>query len=138
MSATKRDCDASALRTFYESDLWKRMCKSIEERAGGLDELILARTGRHIPGEIVHHIYPASAYPSMRLLPKNLILVSKETHERIHAIYRQGLGAMHEVSKKLFRITLQASDDSVEWYYKALDAEAAQKGRRKHSAYLKI
>lgn len=111
------------------------MCKSIEERADGCDELIRASTGRIVPGEIVHHIYPADEYPAMRLLPTNLIFVSRETHERIHAIYQQGRDAMHEITKKLFRINLQASDESVDWYYKALDAANPRKSKR--SAYLK-
>lgn len=129
MTTTVRGCDADELRAFYDSPLWRRMCASIRARAGGLDELERAR-GRSVPGGVVHHIYPADDYPAMRLLPENLILVSEENHERIHAIYRQGEDARHALTKQLFRIVLSAPTEPTSWYDDAI-RKAERKGRRR-------
>lgn len=129
MATMQRGCDADELRAFYGSPLWRRMYASIRARAGGLDELEHAR-GRSVPGGIVHHIYPADEYPAMRLLPENLILVSAENHERIHAIYRQGKDARHALTKQLFRIVLAAPKEPVAWYGEAI-RKAERKGRRR-------
>ena len=129
MATTVRGCDADELRAFYDSPLWRRMCASIRVRAGGFDELEHAQ-GRSVPGRVIHHIYPADEYPAMRLLPKNLILVSEENHERIHAIYRQGKDARHALTKQLFRIVLSAPTEPTSWYDDAI-RKAERKGRRR-------
>lgn len=129
MTTTVRGCDANELRSFYDSPLWRRMCASIRARAGDFDELEHAR-GRNVSGCVVHHIYPADEYPAMRLLPENLILVSAENHERIHAIYRQGRDARHAMTKQLFHIVLAAPSEPTSWYDEAI-RKAERKGRRR-------
>ena len=120
------------VRAFYDSAMWRKLRESIKARANGCDEYVLYTTGRIVPGYLVHHIYPADEYPAMRLLPNNLIYVSKDTHDWIHSVYRQGLDAKHELIKKLFRIVAKTDDDAVDWYYKSLDDSMPQRARRKN------
>lgn len=117
------------VRAFYDSAMWRKLRDSIKARANGCDEWILASTGRIVPGDLVHHIYPSDEYPSMRLLPDNLIYVSKQTHEWIHSVYRQGKDAKHELTRRLFRAVMKTGDEPVDWYYHALDDSTPQRRR---------
>lgn len=74
--------------TFYNSIQWSRTRDYIKQKACGLDEYVLATTGTAEAGEMVHHIIPLDERPDLRLEPTNLILVSRETHEWIHRVYR--------------------------------------------------
>lgn len=135
METTRREYEREGrrkdVRAFYDSPMWRKLRDSIKARANGYDEWERAVNGRIVPGEIVHHIYPADEYPAMRLLPGNLIFVSKMTHERIHAVYRQGREAKHKLTRELFRIVMQTDKGPVDWYYKAL-AESEPKAGRKN------
>ena len=115
---------------FYSSLSWRKLRAAVKARANGCDEYVFATTDRIVPGYLVHHIYPADEYPAMRLLPNNLIYVSKDTHDWIHSVYRQGLDAKHELIKKLFRIVAKTDDDAVNWYYKSLDDSMPQRSHR--------
>lgn len=134
MNTTRREYENEGrrkdVRAFYDSQMWRKLRESIKARANGCDEYVFATTDRIVPGYLVHHIYPADEYPAMRLLPNNLIYVSKDTHEWIHSVYRQGLDAKHELIKKLFRIVAKTDDDAVDWYYKLLDDSMPQRARR--------
>lgn len=134
MNMTRREYENEGrrkdVRAFYDSQMWRKLRESIKARANGCDEYVFATTDRIVPGYLVHHIYPADEYPAMRLLPNNLIYVSKDTHEWIHSVYRQGLDAKHELIKKLFRIVAKTDDDAVDWYYKLLDDSMPQRARR--------
>lgn len=134
MNTTRREYENEGrrkdVRAFYDSQMWRKLRESIKARANGCDEYVFATTDRIVPGYLVHHIYPADEYPAMRLLPNNLIYVSKDTHEWIHSVYRQGLDAKHELIKKLFRIVAKTDDDPVEWYYRSLDDSTPQRSHR--------
>lgn len=134
MNTTRREYENEGrrkdVRAFYDSQMWRKLRESIKARANGCDEYVFATTDRIVPGYLVHHIYPADEYPAMRLLPNNLIYVSKDTHEWIHSVYRQGVDAKHELTKKLFRIVAKTDDDSVEWYYRSLDDSTPQRSHR--------
>lgn len=134
MNTTRREYENEGrrkdVRAFYDSQMWRKLRESIKARANGCDEYVFATTDRIVPGYLVHHIYPADEYPAMRLLPNNLIYVSKDTHDWIHSVYRQGLDAKHELIKKLFRIVAKTDDDAVNWYYKSLDDSMPQRARR--------
>lgn len=136
MNTTRREYENEGrrkdVRAFYDSQMWRKLRESIKARANGCDEYVFATTDRIVPGYLVHHIYPADEYPAMRLLPNNLIYVSKDTHDWIHSVYRQGLDAKHELIKKLFRIVAKTDDDAVDWYYKSLDDSMPQRARRKN------
>lgn len=136
MNTTRREYENEGrrkdVRAFYDSQMWRKLRESIKARANGCDEYVFATTDRIVPGYLVHHIYPADEYPAMRLLPNNLIYVSKDTHDWIHSVYRQGLDAKHELIKKLFRIVAKTDDDAVNWYYKSLDDSMPQRARRKN------
>lgn len=134
MNTTRREYENEArrkdVRAFYDSQMWRKLRESIKARANGCDEYVFATTDRIVPGYLVHHIYPADEYPAMRLLPNNLIYVSKDTHDWIHSVYRQGLDAKHELIKKLFRIVAKTDNDAVNWYYKSLDDSMPQRSHR--------
>lgn len=134
MNTTRREYENEGrrkdVRAFYDSQMWRKLRESIKARANGCDEYVFATTDRIVPGYLVHHIYPADEYPAMRLLPNNLIYVSKDTHDWIHSVYRQGLDAKHELIKKLFRIVAKTDDDAVNWYYKSLDDSTPQRSHR--------
>ena len=134
MNTTRREYENEGrrkdVRAFYDSQMWRKLRESIKARANGCDEYVFATTDRIVPGYLVHHIYPADEYPAMRLLPNNLIYVSKDTHDWIHSVYRQGLDAKHELIKKLFRIVAKTDDDPVEWYYRSLDDSTPQRSHR--------
>ena len=136
MNTTRREYENEGrrkdVRAFYDSQMWRKLRESIKARANGCDEYVFATTDRIVPGYLVHHIYPADECPAMRLLPNNLIYVSKDTHDWIHSVYRQGLDAKHELIKKLFRIVAKTDDDAVDWYYKSLDDSMPQRARRKN------
>lgn len=77
-------------RAFYDSQAWRKTRAAVKARALGCDEYLGKRFGRLVPGELVHHIIPADERPDKALELSNLIYVSKATHERIHAVYKQG------------------------------------------------
>lgn len=48
-----------------------------------MDQLEL-RTGRRVPADTVHHIFPKDKYPQYKWCPWNLISLSRENHEAMH------------------------------------------------------
>lgn len=126
------------IETLYQSDIWMFMSESIFYRSGGYDEYLLYTKGIRIPGTVIHHIYPACQYPSMRLLPTNLICLSENTHKYVHYVYSCGIEDMHDITKTMFRITLKLDRKCVEWYYKLLSHEGTKGNRVSKKEQLKI
>ena len=71
---------------FYHSQQWKSVVAQVKARANGLDEYALAQ-GYLERGSVVHHIYPIDERPDLKLAIENLIYVSAQNHNRIHAEY---------------------------------------------------
>lgn len=68
----------------YKSRRW------IKKRAGilkldGYQDQVAKRYGKRIEADTVHHIYPVELYPEYEWEQWNLISVSKQTHNRLHA-----------------------------------------------------
>lgn len=84
--------------------MWRKLRAAVKARANGCDEWELAKTGRIIPGELVHHIHPADECPDLRLSLHNLIFVTQENHNRIHTMYRQGRYAKENLIRELLTI----------------------------------
>lgn len=68
---------------FIDSTAWKSMRQRILERDKHLDQ-IRWRYGKKVPAQVVHHILPREYFPEYRLVPWNLISLSKETHDAMH------------------------------------------------------
>ena len=85
----------------YNSPKWKKKRQKIL-RLDGYKDVIAARYGRTIPAEIVHHIYPAEAYPEYAYCDWNLISVSKATHNKLE---NRATGELTEFGRKLMEKT---------------------------------
>ncbi len=74
-------------RAFYDSTAWRQTRKAYASSVGGLCERCL-RSGRYVPGVIVHHIkhLDDSSYgdPKIALDWSNLELLCRECHNEIH------------------------------------------------------
>lgn len=74
-------------RAFYDSTAWRQTRKAYASSVGGLCERCL-RSGRYVPGVIVHHIkhLDDSSYgdPKISLDWNNLELLCRECHNEIH------------------------------------------------------
>ena len=72
---------------FYNSPGWKQTRSAYKKSVGGLCEVCI-REGRYRAGEIVHHKIPLTpdniTDPDITLSWKNLQLVCRECHARIH------------------------------------------------------
>ena len=89
---------------FYSSLSWRKLRAAVKARANGCDEWELARTGRIVPGNLVHHILPVNERPDLRLSLHNLIYVTQENHDRIHTIYRRGKHEKEMLMRELLTI----------------------------------
>lgn len=90
----------------YNSPKWKKKRKKIL-RLDGYKDVIAARYGRTMPAEIVHHIYPAEAYPEYAYCDWNLISVSKATHNKLE---NRATGELTEFGRKLMQKTEPGKD----------------------------
>lgn len=98
---------------FYDSKAWREKQRRILRRDEYKDQLEL-RAGRHVPAEMVHHIFPLDRYPEYALESWNLISISEETHRELHTIYGEltdaGNALMQEKANeqgiKLSKLTL--------------------------------
>ena len=90
----------------YNSPKWKKKRQKIL-RLDGYKDVIAARYGRTIPAEIVHHIYPAEAYPEYAYCDWNLISVSKATHNKLE---NRATGELTEFGRKLMEKTEPGKD----------------------------
>lgn len=66
----------------YGSNRWKKKRLHIL-RLDGYKDRIAAMYGRTVEATIVHHIYPADAYPEYSMCDWNLISVSMATHNKL-------------------------------------------------------
>ena len=89
---------------FYYSLEWQKLREFVKERANGLDEYALKYENQIVKGEIAHHIYPIDEWPAMKYSLDNLIFVSKQTHNKIHAIYSRGGNEKNSLQTKLLAI----------------------------------
>lgn len=75
---------------FYDTPRWVRLRDSVMRAAGYMDQLEI-RSGRHVPAEVVHHIFPREKYPEYQFERWNCIAISRETHNRLHNRYADEL-----------------------------------------------
>ncbi len=78
------------------------------------------RYGRTTEATIVHHIYPANAYPEYCYCDWNLISVSQKTHNRLE---NRQTGELTEMGKQLMKRTVPG----VDWRQKKTPAPFATK-----------
>ena len=85
---------------FYHSQQWKSVVAQVKARANGLDEYALAQ-GYLERGSVVHHIYTIDERPDLKLAIENLIYVSAQNHNRIHAEYSKSEERKKELQSQL-------------------------------------
>ena len=89
---------------FYHSISWERVRQAVESRANGLDEYALMYEKRITAGSIAHHIIEIEERPDLKLRMENIIYVSRETHNRIHAAYKRGGKEKLEMQQRQMKI----------------------------------
>lgn len=89
-----------AKQAFYNSPAWKQTRRAYAASVGGLCERCL-RSGRYVPGVIVHHIKHITADnlsdPTIVLDWSNLELVCRDCHKALHI--RDGVPRRYVVDK---------------------------------------
>ena len=88
----------------YKSKRWKKMRASVLKRDGYQDRE-LARYGKNVPANTVHHIFPAENYPEYQWEPWNLVSVSSKTHNELHdrntgALTDKGMELLQRVARQ--------------------------------------
>lgn len=68
---------------FLLSKIWKNKSHAILRRDGYVDQYVLKTTGRRVPANLVHHIFPREEFPQYALEDWNLISLSRHTHNKI-------------------------------------------------------
>ena len=91
---------------FYQSTKWKKKRKAILRRDKYQCQMA-KRYGKIKEAETVHHIMPLEEFPEYALEDWNLIALSKEEHNRLHA---RETHELTEEGKKLQRRTLEKLD----------------------------
>jgi len=89
---------------FYRSAEWLNVRQLAIARANGLDEYSLKYEQRIIRGNLIHHIFELDERPDLYLSLDNLICVSSQTHNKIHAEYNKSLANKSAMQKKLMAI----------------------------------
>ena len=102
-------CRDKGKKKFYDSTTWRKIVESVKSRANGLDEYQLAN-GVIAIGTTVHHIYTVDERPDLKLSLANLILVSSNTHNKIHAEYAKGAEEKKALQKKLLEAVQGAGE----------------------------
>lgn len=92
---------------FYLSPEWRRVRDAVLRRDGYRD-VWLARYGRMMPAEIVHHVFLLEDRPDLRFNPHNLASVSRDTHR--HILHAPD-GSLTEAGRELQRIVLRRFPD---------------------------
>lgn len=89
--------------SFYDSKEWVRLRNQSRHYYMGVDILKWYRTGIMTPvvSGIVHHIIPREEEPSKELDFRNLILLSKTTHDQVHAEYNRSESAKLSAQREL-------------------------------------
>ena len=78
------------MANFYETKVWKRKRERIMRRDKYLCQYS-KRYGKLIPAQTVHHILPFDEYPEFALADWNLIALSHEAHNKMHARHTKEL-----------------------------------------------
>ncbi len=86
---------------FYNSREWRRIREVCLIKANYLDEYELCVNNRIVKGSVIHHIIELEEDKTKALDLNNLICVSAETHNYLHAQYKKNKKSMQ---KKLFEI----------------------------------
>ena len=68
---------------FYRSTRWLKLRQKALRRDGYMCQ-ISKRYGKHVPANLVHHIFPRSQYPEYEWELWNLISVSASAHNKLH------------------------------------------------------
>lgn len=98
--ATKRNRNRAG---FYHSRQWRRMRERVHASFMGLDAVSFVN-GYVKLGETVHHIIPVADDPKRAMQFDNLILVSAETHNHIHELYKKSDEIKLKTEQELFKI----------------------------------
>ena len=91
-------------KKFYGSTKWKKIVEAVRIRANGLYEYQLAVNGAIVIGTTVHHIYTTDERPDLKTDLSNLIFVSAQTHNMIHAEYKRNGESKSAMQKILWKI----------------------------------
>lgn len=88
---------------FYRSKDWDIIRTAVFRYCMGVDILQWYETGILIPAvnDRVHHIIPVRDDESMKLVFTNLILLSFDTHTRVHVEYNKGINSKKMMQDKL-------------------------------------
>ena len=70
-------------KEFLSSSVWRKKRERILKR-DNYECQLSKRYGKHIPAEIVHHIFPRDEYPQYALADWNLIALSITQHRKLH------------------------------------------------------
>lgn len=104
----------AGVANFYETKVWKRKRERIMRRDKYLCQYS-KRYGKLIPAQTVHHILPFDEYPEYGLADWNLIALSHEAHNKMHARHTKDLSvAGKELAKRTlmkYGITLEVRED---------------------------
>ena len=88
----------------YKSKRWKKMRASVLKRDGYQDRE-LARYGKNVPANTVHHIFPVETYPQYQWAPWNMVSLSAKTHNEMHdrntgALTDKGMELLQRVARQ--------------------------------------
>ena len=72
-------------KLFYRTALWQRKRDYISKKYGGIDIYSYIKYGRLEQGQTVHHIVPLKDNWALRLENSNLIYLTNQNHQQIHA-----------------------------------------------------
>ena len=67
----------------YKTKKWNRVAAIAMRRDGYMCQ-ISKRYGKHVPAEMVHHIYPVDEYPEYAYCLWNLVSLSRAMHNTLH------------------------------------------------------
>ena len=95
----------------YGKSKWKKKRLRIL-RLDGYRDRIAAMYGRTEEATIVHHIYPADAYPEYAWCDWNLISVSMRTHNKLE---NRKTGELTEMGRRLMERTKPGVDWRKTW-----------------------
>lgn len=88
----------------YKSKRWNKMRQKILRRDGYRD-VELARYGKAVEANTVHHVFPADEYPQYKWEPWNMVSLSQRTHNEMHdrntgALTEKGKALMNRVARQ--------------------------------------
>lgn len=117
-SGTKCECHELEKRGYgkpqgikkaYHAQRWRNLRRYVITKYNGIDLYSLYKHDMVVPADTVHHIEPAGDRPDLFHSDKNLIPVSRRSHEEIHARYKRERQA--DVIEELRRYKKQFEED---------------------------